>query len=223
MKYEWILFDADETLFTFDAFAGLKKVFADLGAEFSEADFKEYQKINKPLWVQYQNGEITALELQVQRFSKWAAQLAVSEMLLNQQYQNAMASICQPFDGVKSILTSLKGNTKLGIITNGFSQLQQARLEKTGLTGYFEFILISEEAGVAKPHQKIFEQAYVKMGLPDKKTVLMVGDNLDTDILGANRFGFDTCWINWHGQKSPDHIKPTYEINAFNQLEKTLI
>lgn len=222
MKYEWILFDADETLFTFDAFAGLKKVFADLGVEFTEDDYADYQKINKPLWVQYQNGEITALDLQMQRFSKWASQLAVSELLLNQQYQNAMASICQPFDGVKPLLSALKSNTKLGIITNGFSQLQQVRLEKTGLTDYFEFVLVSEEVGAAKPDKKIFEQAYAKMGSPDKNQVLMVGDNPDTDILGGMQFGFDTCWINWHSQKSPENITPTFEINAFKELKKAL-
>ncbi len=222
MKYEWILFDADETLFSFDAFAGLTKVFADLGVEFSEDDYAEYQKINKPLWVQYQNGEITSLDLQTQRFSKWASQLAVSELLLNQQYQNAMASICQPFDGVKNSLASFKEKTKLGIITNGFSQLQQARLEKTGLEGYFEFVLVSEEVGAAKPDKKIFEHAYTMMGSPDKSRVLMVGDNLDTDILGAIQFGFDTCWINWHAQELVKNIKPTFEIDAFDKLEKML-
>ncbi|WP_435431314.1 HAD-IA family hydrolase, partial [Shigella sonnei] len=44
------------------------------------------------------------------------------------------------------------GNAKIGIITNGFSALQQVRLERTGLRDYFDLLVISEEVGVAKPN-----------------------------------------------------------------------
>lgn len=50
MKYQWILFDADETLFHFDAFAGLQRMFAGYGVEFGKEEFIEYQLVNKPLW-----------------------------------------------------------------------------------------------------------------------------------------------------------------------------
>ena len=69
--YEWILFDADETLFEFDALRGLKLMFSRFSINFSDADFSEYQLVNKPLWVQYQNGEISATQLQYQRFQSW--------------------------------------------------------------------------------------------------------------------------------------------------------
>ena len=50
-NYEWILFDADETLFQFDAFSGLRLMFSKFDVDFSEQDYQEYQAINKPLWV----------------------------------------------------------------------------------------------------------------------------------------------------------------------------
>jgi 5'-nucleotidase len=68
-NYEWILFDADDTLFHFDAFSGLKRMFARFGVEFMKQDYQQYQALNKSLWVESQQGMITAPELQQQRFN----------------------------------------------------------------------------------------------------------------------------------------------------------
>jgi 5'-nucleotidase len=59
MKWDWIFFDADETLFTFDSFSGLQRMFLDYSVTFTAEDFQDYQAVNKPLWVDYQNGAIT--------------------------------------------------------------------------------------------------------------------------------------------------------------------
>lgn len=75
MKYDWILFDADETLFHFDAFKGMQLMFARKGVEFTEQDFHQYQEVNKPLWVDYQNGDITAAQLKHTRFAGWLKSL----------------------------------------------------------------------------------------------------------------------------------------------------
>lgn len=76
-KWDWIFFDADETLFTFDAFTGLQRMFLDYSITFTAEDFQDYQAVNKPLWVDYQNGAITSLQLQHARFLSWAERLNV--------------------------------------------------------------------------------------------------------------------------------------------------
>ena len=48
MKWDWIFFDADETLFTFDSFTGLQRMFLDYSVTFSAEDFQDYQAVNKP-------------------------------------------------------------------------------------------------------------------------------------------------------------------------------
>ena len=77
MKWDWIFFDADETLFTFDSFTGLQRMFLDYSVTFTAEDFQDYQAVNKPLWVDYQNGAITSLQLQHGRFESWAERLKV--------------------------------------------------------------------------------------------------------------------------------------------------
>lgn len=82
-NYEWILFDADETLFQFDAFSGLRLMFSRFDLDFSEQDYQDYQAINKPLWVDYQNHQITAKEVQSRRFDLWAKKLNIASEGLN--------------------------------------------------------------------------------------------------------------------------------------------
>lgn len=193
MKWDWIFFDADETLFTFDSFTGLQRMFLDYSVTFTAEDFQDYQAVNKPLWVDYQNGAITSLQLQRQRFVGWGEQLNVPPEELNDAFMNAMAEICAPLPGAVSLVNALHGKVKMGIITNGFTSLQQIRLERTGLRDRFDLLVISEEVGVAKPDPRIFDYALEQAGSPDRSRVLMVGDTAESDILGGINAGLSTC------------------------------
>ena len=217
--YEWILFDADDTLFHFDAFGGLQQLFSRYGVQFTEQDYNAYQAINKSLWVDYQHGEITAQQLQHQRFAAWAARLQVSPLDLNSAFMAVMAAICLPLEGAQNLLNTLQAKAKLGIITNGFTELQQARLERTGLKSYFDLLVISEQVGIAKPHPGIFEHAFALMGHPARESVLMVGDTLESDILGGINAGIDTCWLNAHNKPAIADITPRYQVASLRELD----
>lgn len=220
--WDWILFDADDTLFHFDAFAGLQRLFQQYDVQFTTEDYDDYQAINKPLWVDYQNGVISALQLQHQRFQGWADKLSVEPHELNSGFLTAMAEICVPLEGAVSLMNALKGRVKMGIITNGFTALQQARLQRTGFLEYFDLLVISEQVGHAKPHPAIFEYALEKMGNPPRQRVMMVGDNPDTDILGGINAGFATCWLNADGRARPEAVQPTWQVSSLKQLAEIL-
>lgn len=221
--YDWVLFDADDTLFRFDAFGGLQRMFSGLGVTFTQQDFQEYQTVNKPLWVEYQDGKITAQQLQHQRFSHWAEKLGTSTKELNSAFLAAMAEICAPLEGAVNLLNALKGKARLGIITNGFTELQQVRLERTGLRSHFDLLVISEQVGSAKPHRDIFDHALSLMGNPAREQVLMVGDNPDSDILGGLNAGLHTCWVNAENKPVPEGITPHYEVSSLLELEHLLL
>ncbi len=221
-NYEWILFDADETLFHFDAYGGLKLLFSKYEINFSDEDYIEYQKLNKSLWADYQNDLITAQELQTRRFNSWADRLGVSALELNSGFLQAMATICKPIDGAEDLLRALSGKVRMGIITNGFTELQQARLERTGLRDFFQIVVISEAVGAAKPHRRIFDHALSMMGDPSRDKVLMVGDTVESDILGGINSGLDTCWFNAHGKVNSIGVNPTYQVSSLKEIEQVI-
>ncbi|MCQ8879990.1 pyrimidine 5'-nucleotidase [Pseudoalteromonas shioyasakiensis] len=222
MKYTHILFDADETLFSFNAYAGLQRMFATYNIDFTQADYDHYQLTNKSLWLAYQDNKITPSYLQITRFSEWANKLNVPAQQLNDDFLTAMTEICVPLPGAIELLTKLKAHAKLGIITNGFTQLQARRLERTGLQEMFDWLVISEQVGIAKPAVEIFEHTFKLMGYPEKEHVLMVGDTANSDILGGMNAGIDTCWLQHPGFELPQGITPTYKINELVQLQHLL-
>ena len=222
MKYQWILFDADETLFHFDAFKGLQLMFSRFDVDFSRDDFSHYQTVNLPLWVDYQDGKITATQLQHRRFQSWADKLKVTTQTLNSAFMTAMADICCLLPGAQELISALTGKVNMGIITNGFTELQRVRLEKTGLKNVFSPVIISEQVGIAKPDVGIFEHALAYMGDLKREQVLMVGDNPHSDILGGMNAGFDTCWLNSENSALPEGIKPSYQVTSLTQLQSLL-
>lgn len=116
-----------------------------------------------------------------------------------------------------AVLDQLKGDYQLLLLTNGSPELQQTKLDITPqLMTYFEQIVVSGAFGKGKPDPAIFEHA-LKLLAMQKDEVLMVGDNLSTDILGAERAGIDSVWVNRHDKERND-VTPTYEIGALKEL-----
>lgn len=218
MRYNWILFDADETLYSFNSFHGLKPMLARYGIEFTLQDYEDFQAVNQPLWVAYQNKEINAQELQITRFAKLSEQTGQDPLMLNQELMAEMATVSRPLENTLTMLQALYGKVQMGIITNGFRSLQQKRLNNTETGQYFELVVVSEDVGVAKPDRQIFDYAFAQMGEIDKTKVLMVGDTLASDILGGNLSGIDSCWFNPHKKINDTAIKPTYEIHSMLDL-----
>ncbi|ADZ91478.1 pyrimidine 5'-nucleotidase [Marinomonas mediterranea] len=222
-QYDYIIFDADETLFHFDAQAGLRDLFEKYDIEFTKKDFEEYQQVNKPLWVQYQDGDIDAKTLQITRFDSWATKLGVSPESLNDGFLESMADICKPLHGAQDLVKSLiERGIKLAIITNGFTGLQQKRLQRTGFWPYFDHVVISEQYGIAKPHVSIFEHTLSLLDCDDKSKALMVGDTLGSDIKGGNNAGIDTCWVNHDQLSNATDIIPTKEVRNLIELRDWL-
>jgi putative hydrolase of the HAD superfamily len=116
------------------------------------------------------------------------------------------------------ILDELKQKYRLLLLTNGTPDLQWEKIHGVdGLEAYFEQIVISGEYGRGKPDTGIFEHALSRMNLQPEQAI-MVGDKLTTDILGGNRSGIPTVWINRHDVTRTDEIVPKHEIRSLSEL-----
>lgn len=121
------------------------------------------------------------------------------------------------YEETYEVLDKLKEKYRLLLLTNGSPDLQNTKLTITpDLVPYFEKIIISGDFGKGKPDPTIFDFALKQMSL-EKDEVIMVGDNLMTDVLGANRTGIKSVWINRH-EKMQNDVKPTYEITHLSEL-----
>ncbi|WP_172194389.1 YjjG family noncanonical pyrimidine nucleotidase [Saccharibacillus qingshengii] len=226
--YRYLLFDADDTLLDFrrcerEALAGAMK------EDGWDTDFDSclacYTAINRALWTDYEQNRITQNELRGERFRRLFAQLGVdgdSEAFASAYLRYfAAGSFVTP--DARAVCDALKPAFDLSIITNGVSDVQFSRIQGSELKAYFDHIVVSDDAGSAKPAPAIFDYALKKIGCTDKSQALIVGDSLSSDIRGGYEYGIDTCWYNPERLPNNSGIAPTYEIAQLTELIPLLL
>lgn len=147
-----------------------------------------YEEINHDLWHKYSLQLTTKEELRYLRFHKAFLHFEHNDLDLAHHWANEYLTI-SPYkthliEGAVEVLEYLKGKYELHIITNGFKEVQHIKLNACNLYPYFKNIIISEEHGFNKPDVKIFELAQ-NLSNSNHQECVMVGDNFDTDIIGA--------------------------------------
>lgn len=129
------------------------------------------------------------------------------------------------YEDTLTVLNELKGKYKLVLLTNGAPSLQNLKLTiSPEIPPYFDHIIISGDFGKGKPDPSLFEYMMEKAQITADEGI-MVGDNLNTDILGSSRVGMRNVWINREGKVNDTNIQPTYEVTSlteFLELVKTL-
>lgn len=137
---------------------------------------------------------------------------------LGELFQKERKNLPFVYDDTYSTLKKLKNDYELVLLTNGSPDLQNTKLRMSSeIIPYFSHIVISGDFGKGKPDPSIFEHA-LSLASVKKEEVLMVGDNLMTDILGANRTGIKSAWVNRHNFENNSDADPTYEIYRLEEL-----
>jgi len=220
--YQWLLFDADDTLIDFQATetAAFACLLQQLGVAFAGEHRERYREINEVLWRALERGEITAARLMVQRFEVFAAELGltIDAERISVDYLQHIADCTRFIPGANEVIQTLSRSYRIGIVTNGFKQIKYRQLAGSGFAEHLEAILISEEVGAAKPHADFFDAAFAKIGQPSKDAVLIIGDSLSSDIGGGHAYGIDTCWYNPKQLAPPEQPVPSYTIARLEQL-----
>ena len=135
-------------------------------------------------------------------------------------YRDFIISIILPSSTVIQTLSALKAKGyKLGVITDGSTDTTYEILLRLAIREFFDVIVVSEEVGVEKPDPKIFKEASVQLKTDPSETVV-VGDNLERDILGGNQCGMVTVLMDRHrlNEKGKRKIKPDFTIQRLNEL-----
>ncbi len=227
MKYEIILFDADETLFDFKKSErqALKNTILDFNIDYDENyHLKIYNEVNTAIWKELEEGLITQEKLKVERFKRFAGKLNVEfdEVVFSKFYAKHLAKASFLYEDSISLVESLSKDYKLIMVTNGLKYVQDNRIGKSPIAKFFKNIIISEEVGVSKPDPKIFELAVKNINYTDKSKILMIGDSLTSDIQGGINFHIDTCWYNPKRLINKTNFIPTYEISNLLDLKNIL-
>jgi len=191
-----IFFDLDHTLWDFKtnsdaAFTKLLTAY-DIPVEI-DMFLSTYEPINHAYWDAYAKQHKTKEEVKYGRLTDTFAALhidipAATIPKLAEDYLVFLKKETALMPGTIEILDYLKDKYRLHILTNGFIEVQQEKLENAGIQDYFKNMITSEETGKLKPHPDVFHHA-LKVAQTFAHQSFMVGDNLKTDVLGARNIG----------------------------------
>ncbi len=203
MKIKHIFFDLDHTLWDFEKNSNLtfEQLFKVHNIQLELQDFlSEYSPINFNYWKLYRDEKVSKENLRYGRLKDTFDKLnyPISDdliYLLSEEYINELPSNNYLFEGAIELLEYLQPKYELHIITNGFEEVQNLKLEKSGIKKYFNKIITSESVGVKKPNPRVFEFALEKASAKADNSV-MIGDNLEADIMGALNCGISSIHFN---------------------------
>ena len=227
MQYPYLLFDADNTLFDFDA--AERQAYANVcrthGLTFSKDGYALYRRCNGELWRDFDRGLCTKEFLLTERFRRYLDRSGQSgdPSALNRTHLQTIAASAFLLPGALELCQTLAADHEMYIITNGVTATQRRRLTDSGLEIYMKDIFISGELGVQKPRKEYFDACIRRMKDPgSRNSMLIIGDTLSSDILGGLQAGIDTCWYN-PGFADPDpEIPATFEVHSFRELKHLL-
>ena len=227
--YSAVFIDWDDTLWDFhaNAYIAMEKAYDkyDLQRYFHSFQhfYNLYEGRNRELWAEYAQGNITKDNLQRERFQ-------YPFRMVNQEDDDLAGQVGNDFleltiqqnkliTGAKELMAYLAQKYPIIVLSNGFKEVQYRKIATSGLQEYITHVVLSEEVGVQKPNKLIFEYA---LKLINKKAseVMMIGDNMETDIMGAAEMGMDTIYLSKNMTSTTDY--PTYTVQTLREIQNIL-
>jgi YjjG family noncanonical pyrimidine nucleotidase len=223
MKYPYLLFDADDTLFDFPKAS--ERAFDCMCRANDIPNTPEtgqlYYDINQALWDAFDRGEVTKEFVTLERYVRFLRALGLRRdaAQCNRDYLSALGQSVYPLPHAEEVCRALAARGHhLYIVTNAVASVQRNRLKTCPFGEVFDGAFISEEAGASKPSKAYYD--YIRAQVPGltADNTLVIGDSLATDIRGANNAGLPCCWYNPTGTTREDGFRIDYEISDLRQL-----
>jgi HAD superfamily hydrolase (TIGR01662 family) len=222
-----MFFDLDDTLFDhqYSRRCGIMALKA-MHQALSAADIRDMEKFHEQLiWANFTkvlDGEISVYDAMTERIRTLCARFGITLAHADvpetvRRYDAAYQNNRRAVPGSRELLALLKEEAQVGIITNGFCDLQEEKIAVCGISPLIDILIISEEAGYKKPDRRIFETALARAEA-DPAESLYVGDSWNVDILPASACGMKAVWLNRYGQPCPDPSLAR-EITSYTGLD----
>jgi HAD superfamily hydrolase (TIGR01549 family) len=215
-----VFFDLDNTLY--DHRRAAREALAELHRRYdvssSGAGVDEFVRVffdvNQRMWLKLATGEVDVRTLRARRFAELFARVGApapsDAEALGQEYLDIYLAYSYPLAGAEETLAALEPLLPLGLLTNGFADIQRPKVARLGWEKYFKWVAVAEELGVFKPDAAIYQKMCEMAGLPPG-SILYVGDSPVEDVITGRNVGLRTVWVRREG---PEVARWTAEADA---------
>lgn len=222
---KYLLIDLDGTILNFKS--GERKAFISTIKEYTsynltDEDINIFSDLNERLFNEFASGKMKRIEFQIKRFNEIAKiyNIEIDAEKANAYYINKLKYMGDLYEDVADTLTYLSTKYILLIASNGMLEIQNKRLENAQIRNLFQKNYVSEVIGYNKPDSRFFEYIFNDLNDYDPNHYIMIGDRLDTDILGAKSVGIKGILVNRDNMIGK--VIPDYEVSSFDQIKNIL-
>lgn len=229
--YKHLFFDLDHTLWDFDrnSAESIAELYeqhrlGELGIPSADDFSEKFIEVNRKLWRAFDLNELTHTYIRENRFPMVLAALGLDDVAgfpdLNEGYLQLLPRKAHLTEAARDLLDHLHGRYDMHIITNGFDDIQALKLASSDIAHYFTHVVTNEKSGgYKKPDPRIFEFS-LTLARATVAESLMIGDNYEADIRGAQAVGLDTVFYNPKGEVVEE--APTHDIRHWRELMELL-
>lgn len=222
---KYVLIDIDNTLLDFNKCSenAIKQACLVHGVKYERRIYDAFSTINENFWKQIERGELSKERLHRIRWKTIFDYLGIScdGQAFELSFRSAVTQSAEPVDGADGLLKYLSRKYTVAVASNAAHSQQVSRLEKAGLKKYIDEFFVSWDIGFDKPHAEFFNACIKGLSNPPAETVIMIGDSLTADIIGAKNCGIKTCWFNKFNDPLPDY-KIDYVVNDLTDIKNFL-
>lgn len=235
-KHKRLLFDLDNTLVDDDENRkyAIGKILDQRKEQVTNEKLEYFIELDNQFWkdraerkikepYKFKTNEEKTTWVRAQRFIKYFNNIKLEEAIeINDKYINFLKEKIIPIPNSTEILKYLYDKKyELYIITNSPTKVVNDKLNKINVKGFIKDTFSAEEAGHMKPHREFFNLFFSKINNCKKEEMLIIGDELEKDILGGIQNNIDTCWFN-PKKLYNNQYKTNYEIHDLLELKKIL-
>lgn len=226
MNIKAVLIDIDNTLLDFNksAYTASLNAAKTHGIELPSDYIEVFLKINDELWNQLELGNIEKPEIYKMRFKKIfeVLDITVDFNSFEEDFRKEMRAVAKTVEGAEEILSYLSSRYPVYTASNASRLQQEIRLKNSGLMKYISGMFTSEDIGFQKPAKEFFYSCVQELYPISPSEIVMIGDNITADIIGAKNFGLKTIWFNYNKADHDNYNFTDYYVNELSDIKKIL-
>lgn len=226
MRIKAVLIDIDNTLLDFNesALVAMNNVAKKHNVVFPDGYFDVFLRINDDLWGELQCGNISKAELYKRRWKEIFDELHIQADYdrFEEDFRKEMRVTAKTVKGAKELLQYLSGKYPVYAASNASRFQQEIRLQKSGLAEYLSGFFVSEDIGFQKPSKEFFYACCQKLYPIAPSEIVMIGDSIDADIIGAKNFGINSIWFNFYKKTYDSYAFTDYYVNNLEEIKNII-
>jgi len=216
-----VIFDLDDTLY--EEFQFVKSGFLSVSVYMAKnygIDKEKFYEILIKILEQHGRGKI--FDIALEKMDLFNEDLVKSLVYIYRSHE----PMIKLHDDLQEILSDLKKEYKLGLITDGDSKVQRNKVRALKIEKYFDSMIFSDEFGIdkRKPHLFPYKQALKQLNIQAREAIY-VGDNPNKDFIGAKKLNINTIRIlngEYKNIKLDEKYEADYNIDRFEELNRII-